>query len=265
MPIRVRIGSPSQPGAPRTDKSTAHPRRLRRRVWSAGRLLFVAGALAFTFGVFFLASMRVASKAREVKVPDLRGQPVERAREALAVAGLSLRVDPNRRPDPKVPAGHILTQEPDPGVVLRRQRGVRVRLSDGQREPVVPIVTGQTERSAEMLLTKEQITIGARAEIRSADYEQGAVVAQSPPAKNRAASVSLLINRGDGALAFVTPDVIGAPGGLAVSLLRTKGFRASIVAELPYPGIPAGIVIRQTPSAGFRIAPNEPISLEVSK
>jgi serine/threonine-protein kinase len=209
--------------------------------------------------------MRVASKAREVKVPDLRGQPVERARDALAAAGLSLRVDPNRRPDPKVPAGHVLTQDPDPGAVLRRQRAVRVRLSDGQRDPVVPALTGQTERSAELALTKEQIVIESRAEIRSADYEQGAVVAQSPPAKNRAASVSLLINRGDSGLSYVTPDVIGAPGGLAVSLLRAKGFRASIVAELPYPGIPAGIVIRQTPSAGFRIAPTEPISLEVSR
>lgn len=261
--FRLRIGSSRQAGPHGASKSRTRP--LRTRVWTAGRLLLLAGALAVTFGAFFLASMRVASKAREVKVPDLRGQPIERARTALDAAGLALRVDPNRRPDPKVPADHVLTQDPEPGTILRRQRAVRVRVSDGQREPVVPAVTGQAERSAEITLAKEQISVAGRAEIRSADYDLGTVVAQSPPPKNRAASVSLLINRGESGPSFVTPDVIGAPGGLAVSLLRVKGFRASVVADVPYPGIPAGIVVRQTPSAGFRIAPGEPIALEVSR
>jgi beta-lactam-binding protein with PASTA domain len=55
------------------------------------------------------------------------------------------------------------------------------------------------------------------------------------------------------------------PGSRAVDLLRTRGFRVTIVGELPYPGVPAGIVLRQFPSAGFQIATGDPISLEVSR
>jgi beta-lactam-binding protein with PASTA domain len=33
----------------------------------------------------------------------------------------------------------------------------------------------------------------------------------------------------------------------------------------PYPGVAAGVVIRQGPQAGFQIGPGEPISLEVSR
>ena len=58
-------------------------RPVRERVWTAGRLLVLAAALSVTFGVFFLASMRVASRAREVKVPDMRGKSLTDARTAL--------------------------------------------------------------------------------------------------------------------------------------------------------------------------------------
>ena len=61
------------------------------------------------------------------------------------------------------------------------------------------------------------------------------------------------------------PDLIGVAGSRAVDLLRTRGFRVTIVGELPYPGVPAGIVLRQFPAAGFQIAAGDPISLEVSR
>jgi beta-lactam-binding protein with PASTA domain len=39
----------------------------------------------------------------------------------------------------------------------------------------------------------------------------------------------------------------------------------AVVGSNPYPGIPAGVVLRQNPQAGFQIAPGESISLEVSR
>jgi beta-lactam-binding protein with PASTA domain len=39
----------------------------------------------------------------------------------------------------------------------------------------------------------------------------------------------------------------------------------TIVGQQPYPGVPAGIVIRQHPPAGFQITPDLPVSLEVSR
>ena len=52
-------------------------------------------------------------------------------------------------------------------------------------------------------------------------------------------------------------------GFTAMGLLR--GFRVAVVASSPYPGVAAGIVLRQSPQAGFQIAPGEPISIEVSR
>ncbi len=238
---------------------------VRKRVWKAGRILVLVGALGVTYGVFFLASMRVASRAREVTVPDLRGQSVSGAYEALTAVGLSLRVDEARRSDPAIPADHVLAQDPEAGSVLRRQRSVRVRLSDGQRDPAVPAVVGSPERAAEAALAADRIAVGLRAEIRSPDYSPGIVVAQDPPAQQRAASVSLLVNRRDDTETFVMPDLIGTLADRTVALLRAQNFRVSVAAEVPYPGLPVGIVVRQTPLAGHRVTSVQAITLEVTK
>lgn len=230
-----------------------------------GRLLVLVAALAVTYGVFFLASMRVATRAREVQVPDVRGVSVDAARQTLAEAGLVLRIDEQRIADPKTPANHVLSQMPSPGTVLRRQRPVRVRVSEGQRDPMVPPVAGMPERTAEITLAADRIEIGTRAEIRTTGYDEGVVVAQDPPATSRARSISLLVNRGEGNARFVMPDLIGTIGSRSVEVMRSQGFRISITASVPYPGLQSGIVIRQTPQAGFQIAYGEPVTIEVSR
>ena len=254
---------------PSAPVSPGHPpritsRQLRTRVWSAGRLLILSGALLVTFATFFLTGMRVANRARDVAVPDLRGMTTATATEVLENAGLVLRVD-ERRADRTVPIDHVMWQEPEPGTVLRRQRAIRVRVSDGLQDPVVPTVVGQNERTAAGVLAQEKIEVGIRAEIRTDAYAAGAVVAQDPPATLQAASVALLINRGETGAGYVMPDVIGALGGRVVDILRRRGFRVTVGAEVPYPGLPGGIVIRQTPQAGFQIGAGDSIVLEISR
>jgi beta-lactam-binding protein with PASTA domain len=100
---------------------------LTTRVWSAGKLVVLAGALFATFLVFSFIGMRVALKTREVVVPTLEGRTVNEATALLTETGLNLKVEEGRRLDPKVPAGQILTQDPQPGIRTRRERSVKAR------------------------------------------------------------------------------------------------------------------------------------------
>ena len=259
--LRTRLARPFRLRSRRKGKTS----RLRSGVWTAGRLLVLAVALSVTFGVFFLASMRIATRAREVRVPDISGQSIADAGQALTNLGLVLRVDPLRRSNPEVPIDHVVSQDPTAGSVIRRQRAVRVRLSDGQREPLIPDLTGRPERTADATLTEDNILVASRAEIRTTDYPTDTVVAQDPPGDGRGGSVSLLVNRGERSSSYVVPDLIGTFGEQATAVLRARGFRVTIVAEVSYPGLPSGVVVRQTPEPGFRIAFGEAISLEVSR
>jgi beta-lactam-binding protein with PASTA domain len=160
---------------------------LTTRVWSAGKLLLLGGALLLTYVLFAAAAMRIAA------------------------------------------------------------------------------LSGESERTAVLRVEQDGLQVKDLAEIRSAEYPAGAVVAQSPPPKTASGQVSLLVNRGERGTRYVMPDLIGVNGDRAADLLRARGFRVAVVGEHPYPGVPSGVVLHQNPQAGFQISPGEPISLEVSR
>jgi beta-lactam-binding protein with PASTA domain len=238
---------------------------LKTRVWSAGKLVLLAGALLATYVLFAAASMRIALRTREIKVPDLTNRTTNEANAITADLGLALKVDETRRPDPKIAAGRVLGQDLLPGSTARRQRTLRVWLSAGQRATTMPPLVGETQRAAELRLAQDGLALTAVSEIRSHDLPSDVVVAQNPPAKAAAGQVALLVNRGERGLSYVMPDLIGVNGDRAADILRNRGFRVAVVGSIPYPGIAAGIVIRQSPQGGFQIGPGEPISLEVSR
>src|SRR5229473_6869660 len=238
---------------------------LRTRMWSAGRFFLLGGGLLATYLIFAIASMRLALRATEVRVPDLTNHTANEATTIANGLGLTIRVDDNRRPDPKVLVDHVLTQDPAPGSTARRQRSIKVWLSAGQHAATVPALIGESERRAQLRLVQDGLALSSVSEIRSSDYPSDVVVAQDPAPSGTGASVMLLVNREEHGANYVMPDLIGVNGDRASDILRGHGFRVALVGSTPYPGVAAGIVVRQSPQAGFQIAPGEPISLEVSR
>jgi serine/threonine-protein kinase len=238
---------------------------LSTRVLGAGKRLVLAGALVLTYFLFAALAMRLALKTRDVVVPTLGGKTVNEASSILNESGLNLKVEDARRVDATIPAGHVISQDPQPGVRTRRERSVKVWVSAGPRANTVPALLGESERTAQLRVQQDGLELASMAEIRSTDYPAGAVVAQNPAPKSSGGTVALLVNRGERGATYVMPDLIGVNGDRAADLLRTRGFRISLVGDHPYPGVPAGIVLRQNPQGGFQVAPGDPISLEVSR
>lgn len=235
------------------------------RVWTAGKLLLLAGALAGTFIAFAAIAARVAVRARDVTVPDLVGRSLNDATALAASLDLPVRVEEQRRPDAKVPEGYVLGQDPVPGSSARRQRSVRLWLSAGPKIARAPDLVGESQRAAEIRVVQDGLSLGPVAEIRSALYPSDVVVAQDPPPGQVTAEVRLLVNRGEDRASYVMPDLIGVEGERAAELLREQGFRVSITAQSQATGLPPGVVIRQAPAGGYQVHPGDAISLEVSR
>ncbi len=235
------------------------------RMRRAGRLFAVGSALVATYVLSAALSARIALRLREVKVPVLVGQPLSSASAAVGNAGLALKVDESRRADPKVAAGRIAQQDPVAGSIARRGRTVKVWLSTGGRVSAVPRLVGETGRMAQLRLQQDGLAVSMVSDIRSNDLPADVVVSQDPPAGGHGATVALLVNRGERAASYVMPDLIGVNGARAADVLRAGGFRVAVVAQTPYPGVPAGVVLRQSPQAGFQVTPGDTVSLEVSR
>ena len=78
---------------------------LTTRVWGAGKVLFLCGALLLTFVLFAAASMRLALKTREVVVPEpIRSQALACIDRMLAfvAANPASIAQPQRGPVPHI-------------------------------------------------------------------------------------------------------------------------------------------------------------------
>ena len=212
-----------------------------------------------------MVGLQVALRLREVPVPNLVGQSEDQAAATLDRLGLQLRVESPAMIDPGIPAGHVADQNPATGLTTRGGRSVKVWLSSGASAGSVPTLIGQSERGALARLEDDSLRLRGVSEIRSNRYPADAVVAQEPPPRGSASTVSILINRGERGATYVMPDLIGVYGQNAAEVLRARGFRVSVVGDHPYPGVEPGVVLRQFPQTGFQIARGEAISLEVSR
>jgi eukaryotic-like serine/threonine-protein kinase len=212
-----------------------------------------------------LLSMRFAIHGREVRVPKLVGlTPVEAERQALS-QGLVISIE-NHFYSANIPEGYIVAQSPDSGAKVRRGWKVRVAQSLGPQRASVPNVVGESERVAELNISRRGLQIGTATTIHFPGSQPATVIAQSPPpdARNAASpKVSLLIAAPDNGESYVMPNFVGQPISETESAVLQSGFNLGKVNYIK--GLPgsSGIILKQNPPAGQKIMAGATISFEV--
>jgi len=226
----------------------------------------LAAALLVTAGLSALTTMRVVLTSQEVVVPSLVDRRLSEASALAARHRLQVRVE-GRRNDAHAPAERIASQEPPAGSTLKASRSIRVWISLGPRRTRVPSVSGDSLRTARLTLEQAQIPLARVVEVDTPAPAGDVVLQQPPPGETDevADGAVLLVSRGTRARDIVMPDLIGRPEPYVQALFERAGFRRADVRLRPYPGVAPGVVLRQTPASGYRVGPETPITLEVSR
>jgi beta-lactam-binding protein with PASTA domain len=229
-----------------------------------------------------ITTMHFAIHGAEVQVPALQGMTVADARSQTAGLNLNLAVD-NRYYSGDVAAGHILTQSPVAGTVVRREWRVRVAESLGPQRVDVPDTVGKDQRVAAISLRRVGLEAGTTAQLPWAGAQPGTVLAQDPPAHAQGISrpsVNLLVAASDDQAVdgFVMPDFVGLPVVTAQAQLAKVGIQTETPTYVPVSMPPAGgpdtlpkepvkpgSVIAQTPAAGARVFQNGAVTLTVAQ
>ncbi|HSL81194.1 MAG TPA: PASTA domain-containing protein, partial [Thermoanaerobaculia bacterium] len=165
------------------------------------RILGFVAYLALVVVVFGLAayvSFSLFVRSGATRTPDLTELPVAEARQMLRDQGLELRVDEAGRFHDRIPAEHVIQQDPGAGELVKRGSRVAVVPSLGPQRIPVPDLHGQGLQSAQVLLAAAGLALGRTVEVFSADEDPGMVVAQEPPAGETVAPggvVDLLLAR----------------------------------------------------------------------
>lgn len=225
--------------------------------------LFAALAAFSAYGTF-----KYFVRARPAfPVPALVGLPSHEALALLTESGFALR-SLGTEPAEWTEAGEVLTQRPEPGVIMREGGAVEVVLASGDETLVMPDYIGVDVLQARRLLGYNRLKTGLSIPLARTDRRPGVVVASNPapgdPIKPGAV-VDLVVAQPEPERSYFMPDLAIRPAGEVLEALEKIG-AADIAVDFDSDvAWPDGVVISQTPPPGALFRPAEPMRLVVNQ
>lgn len=191
----------------------------------------------------------------EVSVARVLGLAVPAARAALEDQGLKVRVE-EPVPDPVIPAGRIVWQDPPSEMVLEGSATVRIVPSAGPAAVPVPDVSQFELDMGQQIIQAAGFRI-RRLDTISSRTEAGVIIDTRPPSGSMrmpGTDVDLVVSRGPADLRV--PSVVGLRYEDARLRLEAAGLRVGNVRTREGGRGPAGLVLDQQPAAGI-LAPRD--------
>ena len=284
---RLRTGE--IPGAVR-DPQPGQPQRLRRRVNAriedvplrrprqAGgffsaifgffglifKMIVVTGlVMGLGVGIGYLA-IRWYVKTKEITVPNVRGMKLGDAVDVLSPKKLYL-IKERAEASSRVSPGEIIDQRPPAGTAVKENTPIRVIVSSGRANFMVPDVIGETRDNAINKIKGARLEMGNITYLEDPKVPKDSVINQVPePNKglDQPAKVDLLISSGPRGSAFPMPDVTGKSLADARAALAKVGI-TDIVTDPP--GATAGSVSAQDPLVGKLVLQSHRVILTVAR
>ena len=251
VPTTVTQVASTQNPLPQSDDEP--PRRTGLLVAVALLLVGLLGLLAY-----FLPRL-MESPPEQVQVPDVVGMSEQRATTVVTEAGLVVG-EPEFATDATVPAGHVISQQPNRDLYVDPGSTVTFVVSSGRPVTDVPPVVGLSRNDARAQI--EAANLRVRLRETDADADPGTVTRTDPSAGATVPEGSVVtVFYSDGP--EQVPDVVGRREEGAREIIEQAGFSADVVYSNDTTK-PRGTVIDQTPDGGRTADQGDVVTLVVS-
>ena len=238
-------------------------------------IMMMALVLMLGFGVgIFAAFGKVLNTEETVTVPEVKGKQLALARQILE--DNKLRVNVAETYDANVPAGQVVSQDPDVGKTVKSDRLVTIYVSKGGESIDMPDLAGLAKSAAIERLQKLGLNLGSVYEKESSS-EPGTVLSHDPTTGtkiNRGQVVDLIVSRGEPEKKVeevkVTreythvPNVENASLSVAESGIEGRGLRVGSVTYEESTQA-EGTVIAQYPSPDAEIEVGSSVDLVIAR
>lgn len=214
-------------------------------------------AALITTGIIWAAT----SGGDTVVVPDIVGMSMREAQETLEAVGLRIKtVEEQHSTD--VPAGNVISQEPEPESKIAKNRVVEIVLSKGAL--YVPDLKGLDLDTAKRTLETEELKLGEVSYEESDDANKGKVIGQNPlPAQPVSTGATVNLVLGKEREKVEVPDVRNKNEDEAVKILSDKGLSAAVSMRAS-DSVEKGKVVGSDPAHGTKVDKGTSITIYVS-
>jgi serine/threonine-protein kinase len=206
-------------------------------------------------------TLTVSSGIPQVRVPNVVGQDVTSAVQALAQVGLQpkiVRIYSTAQTDT------VTAQQPASGDLIPKGETVRINVSRGAKPVQVPDVTGQPFANARSALQGQGFVV-VRIDIQS-DQAKGVVVQSDPPAGSsvdKGSKVTLSVSKGPATTQV--PNVLNQNQADATLTLQQAGLNVAVIMDPVTDPSQDGIVISTDPAPGADATSGETITIHVGQ
>ena len=255
----VAGGPPTQAGS-RTDRRRAkrNNQALKTAAWILIPLLVIGAFIGV--GYAFLSGGSGDSGTTEVTIPEVAGQTVDGAKEALTAAGLKVAAQVKQQNSEEYKKNTVIGTEPEAGTKVEKDSSVTLIVSKGPETVEVPNVIGQDAEAAKEAL--EQAGFSVQTVREASAQPAGKVYKMQPkPGTNRpkGSVVKIYVPME----ATELPNVVGQTLEDARATLEGADYKVR-VQEQPSDTVPQGSVISQSPQGGTKLPPGRTVTLVVS-
>jgi beta-lactam-binding protein with PASTA domain len=197
------------------------------------------------------------------EVPDVTGKTVELAKAIFEAKGLRVYQEDSVF-DLSIPEGSVVKQDRVPGERVRKGTLVKIIISKGPEQILVPYLVKVPLAEAQAQLEKMGLKMG-RVTTTSTDSVPTDCVVSTFPAQNtavpRGSNIDVVVS--GGALEVVMPKVTGMGKSRAQDMLEKLGLKVN-VRYATNEDLDPGIVFRQNPEANAKAKKGDTVDLWVS-
>ncbi len=201
-----------------------------------------------------------------VEVPDLKNSTVENAKIALKSKGLLIEVV-GVVESAEVAEGLIAEQSPMAGSVVKKGATVKVWLSKGVPERIVPYLVGLSLSDATHKLDALNLKVGKIENQYSDEIPENHIIATEPPSGTKVpkgTAVNLVVSLGPKPVeTVVVPKVTGYKHWKAEDILKSKGLKVKKIYRVSTEYY-EGTVYAQKPKAGEIVPKGTVVTLYVA-
>ena len=194
----IRQGLGAQTAQEEEEKPVEKPIEQKPFYKSKAFIALMALVLMVGFGVgIFGAFGKVWTTEETVTVPEVKGKQLALARQILE--DNKLRVNVAETYDANVPAGQVVSQDPDVGKTVKSDRLVTIYVSKGGESMDMPDLAGLAKSAAVERLQKLGLNLGSVYE-KDSSSEPGIVLSHDPTTGTkitRGQVVDLVVSRGE--------------------------------------------------------------------
>ncbi|WP_308469002.1 Stk1 family PASTA domain-containing Ser/Thr kinase [Rathayibacter soli] len=217
-------------------------------IW-AGILCVAIIVVALVLWVFSQTpSTQLSNVSRAV--PNVIGKTLDQATSELKKSDLTWSI--TNQESATVPAGKVISTDPDSGIIAQKGDQVTVYVSSGKKAAAVPDVTGQSIADAQKAMTAAGFQLGLVNQQNSPTVPANVVISTKPAANTQAHEGDTInFNVSNGSV--TVPDFTGQSIGAATSLLQAPDLQLTADPK-PDPSCkaqPGTLVVSQSPGPGL--------------